>query len=139
MAQVNWDSIGNIIGMLLVLSVLFEQALTPIFNWRIFAEKFEGKGVKTPFTLILAFLLFWNFDLNIFKEVMLAFGKKVEPGKLGTFMGCAITSFLIAGGSGGIFNLYTKLNIRNPAALKTKAKERHLAQPDAQNPEKEQT
>ena len=45
--NVNWEQIGEILVLLFVISVVFETALTPIFNWRVFARFCEGKGVKT--------------------------------------------------------------------------------------------
>ena len=32
--DVNWEAIGEILVLLFVISVVFETALTPIFNWR---------------------------------------------------------------------------------------------------------
>ena len=49
--NVNWEAIGEILALLFVISIVFETALTPIFNWRLFAKYFEGKGVKTPVTI----------------------------------------------------------------------------------------
>ncbi len=45
---VHWEQIGEVLALLFVISLVFETALTPIFNWRFFAKHFEGKGVKTP-------------------------------------------------------------------------------------------
>ena len=40
----NWEQIGEILVLLFVISIVFETALTPIFNWRVFAKHCEGKG-----------------------------------------------------------------------------------------------
>ena len=42
--NVNWEQIGSILVLLFVISLVFETALTPIFNWRFFAKYCEGKG-----------------------------------------------------------------------------------------------
>lgn len=124
MAEIKWDAIGNILAMFAVLSVFFEMALAPIFNWRFFVRRWEGKGVKTPITIVVAALLFYSMDLNVFKEIMVAFGKTDTASTgIGDFVGKLVTSFLIAGGSGGVFNIYTKLGMRNPFAAKQKAEE----------------
>ena len=60
--------VGSVLLVFLVLSVVFESALTPVFNWRLFREKFKGKGLKTPIVVILAFVVFWSYDLDIINE-----------------------------------------------------------------------
>jgi hypothetical protein len=101
-----------------VLSVLFEVALTPIFNWRFFLAYFEGKGYKTPFTVIVALIVFWKYDLDIIKDLLNALGHPAVK----SFWGQVITALLIAGGSDGIFRIFAKLGIRNPAEAQEKAK-----------------
>lgn len=62
--------IGKILIVFLVLSIVFEVALTPIFNWRFFLQHFEGKGYKTPIIITLAFVVFWSYDLDIVKDLL---------------------------------------------------------------------
>lgn len=115
--------IGELVPVLMfffVLSVLFEVALTTIFNWRIFLKYFEGKGIKTIITTSLAFLLCQTYDLDIFSTVLSIFGYTEDKV---TFIGKIITALLIAGGSDGIFRIFVKLNIRNPAERKQKAQQ----------------
>ena len=42
--QVNWEHVGSVLVVFLVISVVFETALTPFFNWCLFALHFEGSG-----------------------------------------------------------------------------------------------
>lgn len=129
--NVNWEQIGEILVLLFVISVVFEVALTPVFNWRIFARFCEGRGWKTPITVIAAVSLLWNYDIDIFRHIIDAFAnasggegagrsEAVEPKS--TFLGRVVTGLLVAGGSGAIFNIFTKLNLRNPTQLTEKAR-----------------
>ena len=120
------DAVGEVLVVFLVLSLIFESALTPIFNWRIFAANFEGKGLKTPLTVILALLVFWEYKLDIFHDVLVALGKQ-QASSDPTFWGQVITAFLIAGGSDGVFRVFTKLKIRDPAGRKEKAEQARAA------------
>lgn len=134
--NVNWEQIGEILVLLFVISVVFETALTPLFNWRVFARFCEGKGWKTPITVIAAVLLLWNYDIDIFRHIIDAFagasgGEGAGQATVGaqgaaesksTFLGRIITGLLVAGGSGAIFNIFTKLNLRNPTQLAEKAR-----------------
>lgn len=122
--NVNWEQIGEILVLLFVISVVFETALTPIFNWRVFARFCEGKGVKTPLTVIAAVALLWNYDIDIFRHIIDAFadaggGEGAESKS--TFLGRIITGLLVAGGSGAVFNIFTKLKLRDPGKLAEKA------------------
>ena len=133
--NVNWEQIGEILVLLFVISVVFETALTPIFNWRVFARFCEGKGWKTPITVIAAVALLWNYDIDIFKHVIDAFAKEGGTEAQSTFLGRLITGLLVAGGSGAIFNIFAKLGLRNPTQLAEKAKK---AREDAEEAKKAQ-
>ena len=119
--SVNWDQIGEILVLLFVISLVFETALTPIFNWRVFARFCEGKGVKTPVTVLAAIALLWNYDIDIFKHIIDAFAEQRAGETSSTFLGRAMTGLLVAGGSGAIFNLFAKMGLRNPMQLAAKA------------------
>ena len=121
--NVNWEQIGSILALLLVISIVFETALTPIFNWRFFAKHCEGKGIKTPITIAAAVTLLWGYDIDIFKHVIDAFAGTGAPDSSSNFMGRIMTGLLVAGGSGAIFNIFTKLGLRSPDKLAAKAAE----------------
>jgi len=105
--------VGEVLLVFLVLSVVFESALTPVFSWRVFRKRFDGKGVKTPIVVVLAFVVFWNYDLDIVNDILVAMNYIAETTPRGhTLPGQALTALLIAGGSSGIFNIYKKMGIR---------------------------
>ncbi|SHJ95606.1 hypothetical protein SAMN02745216_02600 [Desulfatibacillum alkenivorans DSM 16219] len=113
----DWEQMGNVLALFLVLSLIFETAMTPIFNWTYFARFCEGKGVKTPLVIILAYAIFSKYNLDIIANSVQAFTTYE-----GTFWGGKILSaMLIAGGSDGIFRIFTKLGIRNPQERKDKS------------------
>ena len=114
----NLTQVADVLFVFLVLSVVFEVALTPIFNWRIFLARFEGKGIKTPLTVIVALIIFWTYDLDILSDLLQALGKVAENSAGGQF----ITALLIAGGSDGIFRIFTRLGLRDPEERQQKAR-----------------
>ena len=118
-ALANTDQIVRVLLVFLILSIVFEVALTPIFKWRIFLTYCEGKGYKIPFTVILGFLVFWKYNLDIIYDLLIALGYQAAK----SFWGQVITSLLIAGGSDGIFKIFTKMGIRNPVENQQKALE----------------
>lgn len=116
----NMQDVGKVLLVFLVLSAVFEVALTPIFNWRVFMARLEGKGYKTPITVALAFIVFWSYGLDIISDLLLALGKPAEV----SIGGQVLTALLIAGGSSGIFQIFTRLHIRmDPKERKAKAEE----------------
>ena len=126
--NVNWEAIGNVLALLFVISIVFETALTPIFNWRFFAKHCEGKGVKTPITVAAAVALLWSYDIDIFKHIIDAFaGADGSTESSSNFVGRIMTGFLVAGGSGAIFNIFTKLGLRSPDTLAKKAQDARAA------------
>ncbi|MDU9050628.1 MAG: hypothetical protein Q3M30_17410 [Candidatus Electrothrix sp. Rat3] len=113
------NNVGEVLITILVLSIVFEVALTPIFNWRLFLQHAEGKGWKTPIIIGVALIVFWSYDLDIIRNLLVALGQKAEL----SFGGQVLTALLIAGGSDGVFRIFTKLNIRNPTERKEKAEQ----------------
>jgi hypothetical protein len=110
--------VWEVLLVFLVLSIVFETALTPLFNWRVFMARFESKGYKTPITVILAFIVFWGYGLDIISDLLVALGKSAEP----SIGGQILTALLIAGGSSGVFEIFTKLHVRmDPKDRKAKA------------------
>lgn len=106
------EEVARVLLVFLVLSLVFEVALTPIFNWRIFMQRFDGKGLKVPITVILAFVVFWSYDLDIIRDLLVSLRYEADA----TVGGQVLTALLIAGGSDGIFRIFIKLGIRNPKA-----------------------
>jgi hypothetical protein len=113
------EKVGEILLVFLVLSVVFEVALTPVFNWRVFLKYFEGKGVKTPVTVVLAFIVFWSYGLDVVSDLLVALGHPAPQ----TVGGRLLTALLIAGGSDGVLRIFTKLGIRDPAERKQRAED----------------
>ena len=114
------NDIGSVLLAFVVLSLVFEVALTPVFNSRFFLRRFEGKGVKIPLTVGISLLVFWSYDLDIIQQLLNALGQKTVDDKSisVSFGGQILTAFLIAGGSDGIFRIFSKLGIRNPKERK---------------------
>ena len=81
---------------------------------------FEERGLKTPITVILAFVVFWSYGLDIISDLLTALDKPTGR-SLG---GQILTALLIAGGSSGVFQVFTRLGIRmNTDDRKKKAEE----------------
>ena len=81
------DKVGSVLLVFLVLSIVFESALTPVFNWRVFRKRFDGKGVKTPIVVILAFVVFWSYDLDIINDILVAVNYIAETNPRGYTLG----------------------------------------------------
>jgi len=65
--------------------------------------------------------LLWGYDIDIFKHVIDAFDGTDATASSSNFMGRIMTGLLVAGGSGAIFNIFTKLGLRSPDKLAAKA------------------
>lgn len=122
----SWDRLADALVPFIVLAVLFEMALTPLFNWRVFAVRFEGRGVKTPVAFAAALALIYAVDIDVVRDVLNAIYVKGQSGLALTesnFISKAITALLISGGSDGVFRILTKLGVRSPLERVIKAEE----------------
>jgi hypothetical protein len=131
--------IFNVLFLVLALSLVFESAMSVIFDWRLFIRYFEGRGVKTPLIVAIAFLVFLNYDLDIVAELLRGFpqisgtiGDTSLPGQL-------LTALLIAGGSSGVFRIFARLGIRSPEERDKKAKQERALMEEASDAESTDT
>lgn len=124
MTQAAWLELVQILVLFLLLSVIFEAAMTTVFNWRWFAKRFEGRGVKTPLTVLVALVIVNSFEVDLVSRILNVVGNG-EHGA--TFSGQVLTALLIAGGSDGIYRVFTRLGIRNSAERAAKAAQARAA------------
>lgn len=127
-SETDLEAVGGVLVVFLTLSLVFESAMSVIFNWRWFLARFEGKGIKTPLIIGTAFVVFWGYGLDVVHDLLTALGYQVES-NLG---GQILTALLIAGGSDGIFRIFARLGIRSPAERARKAREARAALAAAQ-------
>lgn len=113
------DKVGKVLVTFLVLSVLFEVALTPLFNWRRFIKYLDGGGWKTPITIGLAFLIFWKYELDIVSDLLVALGRQ-DQDSAPNFGGRILSALVIAGGSSGVLEIFRTLGIREKAQERQK-------------------
>lgn len=120
--------------MLLVVAVLIENALSVIFNWRVFLTYFSLRGVKTVVSFALSYAIVLSFGLDVFGDLLTVY--LAPPDKpltdapdLSSPISGIVTALILAGGSGGVHNLMVALGYRqstradevNPTAPATKA------------------
>lgn len=116
------DALGAAMDILIkvfVLATVLEMAFTTIFNWKFFLERFHDKGWKTPIMVIVIFSLCRTGDLHLFSLIITELFGTGHPVNIN--VDCALSALLLAGGSGGINTLFTKLKMRDPNAVQQRA------------------
>ncbi|MEO1550886.1 MAG: hypothetical protein AAFR93_10715 [Pseudomonadota bacterium] len=112
--DVIYGYLGALLFALAVVAIFLELAFTLMFNNRAFRRFGWFPGIKTLIAFLGSLAVVWVFNFDIFGEVMRAISAPDAflPGA--GYVSGAITAMLLAGGSGTIFYLYTRLGIRNP-------------------------
>ena len=100
--------------ILFVLAVLIESALAVIFNWRLFLQVFNGRGVKTVIAVAVSALVVWTFNIDVVWDLLKVYGGGTQNAD--AFISKLITAFILAGGSGGVYNILVALGYRNAKA-----------------------
>lgn len=121
--HLDWDRLCELLGALVVLSLLVERALAPIFEHRAYLARFGQRGVKEFIAagLSLAICIGWDFDAV---SVILLREKT-------TFFGKLITALVLAGGSKGSIRLFRDiLGFQSTAYAEYQAKRALVAEPD---------
>lgn len=117
----------SVLTMLFVVALLLESAFSTIFTWRVFLTYFSTRGVKTIVMILISLIVVNVFDLDVIATLVATF-KLPEPLPAGETKDTAmaklvaaqagytskfITSLILAGGSGGIYNLMVALGLRS--------------------------
>lgn len=107
------------IFILLVLSVLIENALAVIFNWRVFRTYFSVRGIKTIISFAVSFLIIRTFEIDVVSSLLGVYSPgdvagDAVPGPYPSTLGTQIlTALIVAGGSSGVNRLMAAFGYRN--------------------------
>lgn len=100
----------KILALLFVLAVLLEQALSVLFNWRVFLQYFNAGGVKTIVSVLVAWLILEAFNLDLMADLINLYSSSKVASGVATKL---LTAFILAGGSSGVNNLLVALGFRS--------------------------
>ena len=92
------DVVGEVLGTIVVLSLLIERFLAPFFEWRVILSKIASKGMKEPIAFLVSLAV-----VNAYKFDAMAILFKEEKA---SWLGFALTAGIIAGGSKGSIKLF---------------------------------
>jgi len=95
---INWDTLGEALAVVVVLSILIERALSLLFEHRKFIARFDESNIKEilAFAVSLGVVMYWKFDILSI----------IFIGDKNTWLGFALTAAIIAGGNKGSIKLF---------------------------------
>jgi hypothetical protein len=96
--HLNWDRTFEALATIVVLAIVLERALAPVFENRRLVEGLSGSGLKEVIAFALAFALCWRWHFDAVSIIVLA--------EQTSHFGEAITAAAIAGGSKGAIKLF---------------------------------
>lgn len=100
----------KILFAIFVLAVVIESALALIFNWRPFLTRFDGRGVRSLVAFVISWLVARSLELDLVERI----SEATTPGtnEPSSQLGYLLTGLVLAGGSGGVNNLFRSLGFR---------------------------
>lgn len=108
-----YATIGAILFQLFVIAVFLEIALTLVFKSRFYINTLDDVvGGKTVISLIVSVIVVWAFGLNLFSNLITAITDTAVDGTVPRMVSFGVTALVIAGGSGSVYMLYTRLGVR---------------------------
>lgn len=100
----------KVLFALFVLAVVLEWGLAVLFNWRWFLEIFEAKGLKTLISVMFAYWVVAQYDLDLMTRLVnILWGTKHSPDYVSRF----ISALVLAGGSSGVNTMLVALGFRS--------------------------
>jgi len=108
--------VGKVLGLLAVLAILLETALSTLFHWRWFSRWFDGRGLKLPIAVGVSWLFIDSMNLDSISQLLSAYDNTLSSQN--TPLGQFVTALIVAGGSKTVFDLFEKVGVRNPFQTK---------------------
>lgn len=111
---------AQILFAMFVVAIILESALALLFNWRVFLEFFDGRGVRSVVMFAISFLVVWGFNQDfvgrLFEIYIGAPRAGTAAGHLGTTV---LTALVLAGGSASVNKLMVGLGVRENRTAET--------------------
>src|SRR5437762_14107069 len=96
--RIDWDTLGQVLVVIVVLSFFVERALSPLVENRTFLERFPASGVKEFLAVLLSLILVVAFQFDALAVIF----HVDRP----TWIGMFITGAVISGGSKASLKLF---------------------------------
>lgn len=100
--------------VLLVTSVLIENALAVIFNWRVFLAYFSLRGIRTIVTFSVSLAVVSFFDLDAVSWLFSEYSPTEVPSN---WMSKTMSALILSGGSSGVHNIMRTIGYRDIARV----------------------
>ena len=96
---VHSDVVGEVLGTIVILSLMIERALAPIFEWDAFLSKHQEQKIsKEPIAIGVSVIIAWVYG---FDALAIIFSEENN-----SWYGFIITGLIVAGGSKGSIKLF---------------------------------
>lgn len=82
-----------------IFAMLLERGLYFIFDYTLWRDRIEGRGIKAPVALGAAWAICWWYDFDVLAVLL-------DPEANATDLGIFITATIVAGGSAGAIVLF---------------------------------
>ncbi|PDS77905.1 hypothetical protein [Rhizobium sp. L43] len=107
------DLLAILLGLFAV-AVVMEQAMTALFQWRVYRRYFDTQALKTPLMFLVGLGVVLSFKYDVFKDVLTLVSP--EQGAPNETISRLLSALVLAGGSAGVYNLLVRLGFRSPPA-----------------------
>lgn len=112
MFGMNGDVVAEVLGTIVLLSLLIERFLSPFFEWRLVLDKIKDRGYKEPIAFFVSLFISYSYE---FDALAIIFSQEKN-----SMIGYLITAGIIAGGSKGSIKLF-----RDFLGWKSSAQKKH--------------
>jgi hypothetical protein len=106
--------LAGVLGVILVLAIVLEIGLSTLFNWKYFQEHLQDKGLRTPIAIAVSAYFVYHYQLDTVADLLSSFTGDSQASFARTTPGYIITAFIVAGGSGTVNQLFSKIRNSDP-------------------------
>ncbi len=109
------EKLSPVLVQLLAVVLVLESALAALFQWRVYRMAFNARALKTPIMFVVGLLIVMVAQYNPMDQILSAVaGAATGDGQGRSALTGLLSAMILAGGSAGVFALFSRLGLRSP-------------------------
>lgn len=101
-----FKGLGAVLLLWVVLAIILEQVFHALFEWKVYKNYLDGKGLKFPIKVVVILILVNTYsEIDVFQKLLLVINGAAQASAISY----SATALLLSGGSSTVFKVISRL------------------------------